>query len=112
MLFLGAGAYGVTLFAEHVSPNPFLSVLFAIAAAAAVGRCWTRRRPDDGGGIRPHQPGVQPGRAFSRADRLCPVHRGEDGMSAVFSKTGFLDFQDKRVLFGFCLACLLLTCWG
>ena len=27
-------------------------------------------------------------------------------MSAVFSKTGFLDFQDKRLLFGFCLACL------
>ncbi len=34
MLFLGAGAYAVTLFAEYLSPNRFSPLVFAVAAAA------------------------------------------------------------------------------
>ena len=113
MLFLGAGAYGATLFAEHVSPNPFLSVLFAIVAAAAVGALL--------GPVVVRTTGAAfalINLAFNQVGHFLVLIAfarftgGEDGMSAVFSKTGFLDFQDKRVLFGFCLACLLLTCWG
>jgi branched-chain amino acid transport system permease protein len=113
MLFLGAGAYGVTLFADRVSPNPYLSILFAIAAAAAVGALL--------GPIAVRTTGAAfalINLAFNQIGHFLALIAfarftgGEDGMSAVFSKAGFLDLQDKRVAFGFCLACLLLTCWG
>ena len=37
MLYLGTGAYAVTLFTEHVSRNPFLAVLAGICAGALIG---------------------------------------------------------------------------
>jgi branched-chain amino acid transport system permease protein len=113
MLFLGAGAYGAALFADRVSPDPYLSILFAIGAAAAVGALL--------GPIAVRTTGAAfalINLAFNQIGHFLALIAfarftgGEDGMSAVFSKAGFLDLQDKRVAFGFCLACLLLACWG
>src|SRR5208337_5046228 len=37
MLYLGAGAYAITLFSAHVSQNPFLAILAGICAGALLG---------------------------------------------------------------------------
>ncbi|MCL5966542.1 MAG: branched-chain amino acid ABC transporter permease [Deltaproteobacteria bacterium] len=113
MLFLGTGAYGAALFADRISSNPFLSILFAIAAAAAVGGLL--------GPIAVRATGAAfalINLAFNQIGHFLALIAfarftgGEDGMAAIFSKAGFLDFQDKRMAFAFCLSCLLLTCWG
>ncbi len=110
MLFLGAGAYGVALFAAHASPNPFLALGFAAASAGAVafvtGPIIVRTT----------------GAAFALINlafnqigyflvliAFARFTGGEDGMSASFAKIGFFDLLDRRVVFGFSLACLLLV---
>lgn len=110
MLYLGTGAYAITLFAEHVSQNPLLAILAGILAGALIGVII--------GPIIVRTTGAcfalinlafnQVGYflvlvAFSR------YTGGEDGMSVYFSKVGFLDFGHKPVMFGFTLLCLLLT---
>lgn len=110
MLYLGTGAYAVTLFTEHLSMNPFLSVLAGICAGALIGVII--------GPIVVRTTGAcfalinlafnQVGYflvlvAFSR------YTGGEDGMSAYFFKYGFIDFHKKPIIFGFVLICLLLT---
>ena len=112
MLYLGTGAYAVTLFAEHISHNPFLALPAAIMAGALIGIIL--------GPIIVRATGAcfalinlafnQIGHflvlvAFSR------YTGGEDGMSATFSKMGFFNFGNKPVMFGFSLFCLLLTCY-
>ncbi len=110
MLFLGAGAYAVALFADHVSPNPFLALSLAVAASAAVGAL------------------VAPiivrttGAAFALINlafnqigyflvliAFSGYTGGEDGMSAYFTRIGFFDLLDRRVVCAFALACLLLV---
>ncbi|HXX54258.1 MAG TPA: branched-chain amino acid ABC transporter permease, partial [Thermodesulfovibrionales bacterium] len=110
MLYLGTGAYAVTLFAEHSSHNPFLALSAAIMAGALIGIVL--------GPIIVRATGAcfalinlafnQIGHflvlvAFSR------YTGGEDGMSATFSKVGLLNFGSKPVMFGFSLFCLLIT---
>ena len=110
MLYLGTGAYAITLFSVHVSQNPLLAILAGICAGALVGVIL--------GPIIVRTTGAcfalinlafdQVGYflvlvAFSRWTG------GEDGMSANFSKMGFLDFAQKPVKFAFVLVCLLLT---
>lgn len=110
MLYLGTGAYAVTLFAEHISRNPFFALPAAIMAGALVGIIL--------GPIIVRATGAcfalinlafnQIGHflvlvAFSR------YTGGEDGMSATFSNVGFFNFGSKPVMFGFSLFCLLLT---
>lgn len=110
MLYLGTGAYTVTLFSEHVSGNPLLAILAALAAGALIGVIL--------GPIIVRTTGAcfalinlafcQVGHflvlvAFSR------YTGGEDGMSAYFSKLPLLDFGNKAVVFGFVLFCLVLA---
>lgn len=110
MLYLGTGAYAVTLFSEHVSQNPLLAILAALAAGALIGVIL--------GPIIVRTTGAcfalinlafcQVGYflvlvAFSR------YTGGEDGMSAYFSKMPLLNFGNKGVVFGFVLFCLVLA---
>ena len=110
MLFLGSGAYAVTLFAEHLSPNPFLALALAVATAAAVGALI--------GPIIVRTTGAAfalINLAFNQIGHFLVLIAfskstgGEDGMSAHFSKIGFFDVLDRRVIFVFSLLCLLLV---
>jgi branched-chain amino acid transport system permease protein len=110
MLYLGTGAYAVTLFSEHVSHNPFLGILAGIAAGALVGvilgpiivrttgACFALIN------LAFNQVGY-----FLVLVAFSKVTGGEDGMSAYFSKTAFFDFGKKTFIFGFSLLCLLGT---
>ena len=100
----------MTLFAEHLSPNPFLALALAVAAAAAVGALI--------GPIIVRTTGAAfalINLAFNQIGYFLVLiafskHTGgEDGMSAHFSKIGFFDVQDRRVIFVFSLLCLLLV---
>lgn len=110
MLFLGSGAYAVTLFADHLSPNPFLALSFAVAAAAAVGALI--------GPIIVRTTGAAfalINLAFNQIGYFLVLiafskHTGgEDGMSAHFGRIGFFDVLDRRVICAFALLCLLLV---
>jgi branched-chain amino acid transport system permease protein len=96
MLYLGTGAYAVTLFSEHISQNPLLAILAALVAGALIGVIL--------GPIIVRTTGAcfalinlafcQVGYflvlvAFSR------YTGGEDGMSAYFSKMPLLNFGNK-----------------
>jgi len=110
MLYLGTGAYAVTLFPEYISQNPLLAILAALVAGALIGVIL--------GPIIVRTTGAcfalinlafcQVGYflvlvAFSR------YTGGEDGMSAYFSKMPLLNFGNKGVVLGFVLFCLLLA---
>jgi branched-chain amino acid transport system permease protein len=110
MLYLGTGAYAITLFTEHVSKNPFLAILAGILAGAVIGVIL--------GPIIVRTSGAcfaLINLAFDQVGYFLVVVAfskytgGEDGMSAYFAKTGFLDFGKKPVIFGFVLLCLLIT---
>lgn len=110
MLYYGSGAYGVTLFAQYVSPNPLLAVMAGIAAGALVamvlgpvivrttGACFALIN------LAFNQVGY-----FFILVALSRYTGGEDGLSASFAHLGPLDFGRKPVIFGFSLVCLLLT---
>jgi branched-chain amino acid transport system permease protein len=110
MLYLGCGAYGMTLFTEHVSRNPFLAVIASICAGALIGAIL--------GPIVVRTTGAcfaLINLAFNQVGYFLVVVAfskytgGEDGMSVSFSKFGFIDFSSKSFKFGFVLFCLLLT---
>ncbi len=110
MLYFGAGAYGVTLFAQYVSPNPILAVAGGILAGAltalvlgpvivrTTGACFALIN------LAFNQVGY-----FVILVLLAKYTGGEDGMSASFAHLGPMDFGRKPVIFGFSLVCLLLT---
>lgn len=110
MLYLGTGAYAITLFSEHVSQNPLLAVGAGILAGALIGvilgpiivrttgACFALIN------LAFNQVGF-----FLVLVAFSKYTGGEDGMSAYFSTVGFLDFGKKPVMFGFTLFCLLLT---
>jgi len=110
MLYLGVGAYTVTLFAEHVSKNPFLALIASICAGALVGiiigpiivrttgACFALIN------LAFNQVGY-----FLALVALSRWTGGEDGMSAYFTKPWIFDFGKKPVIFGFCLFSLLFT---
>lgn len=110
MLYLGVGAYTITLFAEHVSKNPFLALFASIIAGALIGVII--------GPIIVRTTGAcfaLINLAFNQVGyflALVAFSRwtgGEDGMSAYFNKLAYFDFGKKPVIFGFCLFSLLLT---
>ena len=110
MLYLGTGAYAITLFTEHVSKNPFLAILAGICAGAMIGVIL--------GPVIVRTSGAcfaLINLAFDQVGYFLVIVAfskytgGEDGMSAYFAKTGFLDFGKKPVKFGFVLLCLLVT---
>jgi len=110
MLYLGTGAYAVTLFTEHVSQNPFLAIPAGVLAGAFIGfvlgpiivrttgACFALIN------LAFNQIGY-----FLVLVAFSKYTGGEDGMSAAFAKIGFMNFVKKPVIFGFTLACLLLT---
>lgn len=110
MLYLGTGAYAVTLFTEHVSQNPFLAIGAGILAGVMIGvilgpiivrttgACFALIN------LAFNQVGY-----FLVLVAFSKYTGGEDGMSAYFSKPAFFDFSQKTVIFGFSLFCLLLT---
>jgi branched-chain amino acid transport system permease protein len=110
MLYLGTGAYTVTLFTEHVSQNVFLAVPAGVVAGALMGVVL--------GPIIVRTTGAcfalinlafnQIGYFFVLV-AFSKYTGGEDGMSATVAKMGFLNFGKKPVIFGFALFCLLLT---
>jgi branched-chain amino acid transport system permease protein len=110
MLYLGTGAYAITLFTEYVSKNPFLAILAGICAGAVIGVIL--------GPIIVRTSGAcfaLINLAFDQVGYFLVIVAfskytgGEDGMSAYFSKVGILDFGKKPVKFGFVLVCLLIT---
>jgi len=110
MLYLGTGAYAITLFAEHVSSNPLLAILAGICAGALIGVIL--------GPIIVRTTGAcfaLINLAFDQVGYFLVLVAfskytgGEDGMSANFAKMGFLDFGQKPVKFVFVLLCLLLV---
>lgn len=110
MLYLGAGAYTMTLFTEHISQNPFLGLVAAVCAGALIGviigpivvrttgACFALIN------LAFNQVGY-----FLALVAFSRYTGGEDGMSAYFSNIGFIDFHKKPIIFGFVLLCLLLT---
>jgi branched-chain amino acid transport system permease protein len=110
MLYLGTGAYAMTLFTEHISHNPFLGIFAGICAGALIGVIL--------GPIIVRTTGAcfaLINLAFDQVGYFLVLVAfskytgGEDGMSAYFSKPAFFDFSKKTVLFGFVLCCLLMT---
>ena len=110
MLYLGTGAYAVTLFTEHVSRNPFFAIPAAVLAGAFIGLAL--------GPIIVRTTGAcfaLINLAFNQIGYFLVLVAfskytgGEDGMSAAFAKIGVMNFGRKTVIFGFALACLLLT---
>jgi branched-chain amino acid transport system permease protein len=110
MLYLGTGAYAITLFTEHVSKNPFLAILAGICAGALIGVILGPIIVRTSGAcfalinLAFDQVGY-----FLVLVAFSKYTGGEDGMSAYFGKLGFIDFAKKPVIFGFVLLCLLLT---
>ncbi len=110
MLYLGTGAYAVTLFSAHVSQNPLLAILAGIAAGALIGviigpiivrttgACFALIN------LAFDQVGY-----FLVLVAFSKYTGGEDGMSVYFSKMGVIDFGQKPIMFGFALLCLILT---
>jgi len=110
MLYLGVGAYTITIFAEHISKNPFFALIASICAGALIGviigpivirttgACFALIN------LAFNQVGY-----FLALVALSRWTGGEDGMSAYFNKIFLFDFGKKSVIFGFCLFSLLLT---
>jgi branched-chain amino acid transport system permease protein len=110
MLFLGAGAYGIMLFTEHVSTNPFLALAFAVAASAALGAII--------GPVIVRTTGAAfalINLAFNQVGyflvliAFAKYTGGEDGQSATFRTIGFFNLQNRKIMFGFSLLVLLLV---
>jgi len=110
MLYLGLGAYTVTLFSEHVSKNPFFALLAGVIVGALIGVAI--------GPIIVRTTGAcfaLINLAFNQVGHFLALVAfskwtgGEDGMSAYFTKMGFIDFGKKPVIFGFCMLSLLFT---
>ncbi len=110
MLYLGAGAYGCGMFAYHVYPDPFLSLLAGVIVGAIVAALLGPLV------VKTSQA------AFALLNLalnevgaylvLSPWHKwtgGEDGLSLFFKKYGFINFGESTFRFYFCLGSLLLV---
>lgn len=110
MLYLGVGAYAAALSAEHLSGNPFLALLVAVVAGAAVGLLL--------GPIIVRTTGAcfalinlafnQVGYFFALI-ALAEWTGGEDGMAAFYEPVWGLDFCNQQFIFIFILICLLFV---
>lgn len=110
MLYLGVGAYAAALCAEHISANPFVAILTALLSGAAVGlllgpiivrttgACFALIN------LAFNQVGF-----FLALIALAEWTGGEDGMAAFFDTVWMLNFDNRYVVFGFSLFCLLLV---
>ena len=110
MLYLGAGSYGTAMFADLISPNPFLGIVCGILTAALLsfilglvvvrtsGACFALLN------LALNEVG-----AFMVLVPFPQWTGGEDGLSVFFDSYGFLDFGNPVFLFYFSLGALLLV---
>mgnify|MGYP005633704713 FL=1 len=108
MLYLGAGSYGTAIFANSVSPDPFLGIAVGILTAALIalilglvvvrtsGACFALLN------LALNEVG-----AFMVLVPFPEWTGGEDGLSLFFESYGFLDFANPTFLFFFVMASLL-----
>lgn len=108
MLYLGIGAYGAALSAEHFGGNPFLALAVAVAAGAVVsfllgmivvrttGACFALIN------LAFNQVGY-----FMALIAFAKWTGGEDGMAALFDRVWLFDISNRSMKFGFVLASLL-----
>jgi branched-chain amino acid transport system permease protein len=108
MLYLGVGAYAAALSAAHLSGNPLLALLVALAAGGAVGlllgpiivrttgACFALIN------LAFNQVGF-----FLALIALAGWTGGEDGMAAFYDPVWGVDFGNRQVMFFFTLFCLL-----
>ena len=108
MLYLGAGSYGTAIFANSVSPDPFLGIAVGILTAALLalilgllvvrtsGACFALLN------LALNEVG-----AFMVLVPFPQWTGGEDGLSLFFESYGFLDFANPTFLFFFVMASLL-----
>jgi branched-chain amino acid transport system permease protein len=108
MLYLGAGSYGTAIFANSVSPDPFLGIAVGILTAALLslvlglvvvrtsGACFALLN------LALNEVG-----AFMVLVPFPEWTGGEDGLSLFFESYGFLDFANPTFLFFFVLLSLL-----
>lgn len=110
MLYLGVGAYAAALSAEHLSANPFLALLVAVAAGGAVGLLL--------GPIIVRTTGAcfaLINLAFNQVGyflvliALSDWTGGEDGMAAFYDPVWIFDFGNRKVMFYFTLLCLVFV---
>jgi len=110
MLYLGTGAYATTLFSAYISENPFLALACGIFAGALIGvvlgpiiirttgACFALIN------LAFNQVGY-----FLALVAFPEYTGGEDGRATAFSQIGFIDFNNRTLMFGFALLCLLLV---
>lgn len=108
MLYLGAGSYGTAIFANSVSPDPFLGIAVGILTAALLslilglvvvrtsGACFALLN------LALNEVG-----AFMVLVPFPEWTGGEDGLSLFFESYGVLDFANPTFLFFFVLVSLL-----
>ena len=110
MLYLGVGAYAAALTSEHISGNPFVAILVAIAAGVAIGLIL--------GPIIVRTTGAcfaLINLAFNQLGHFMALVAfarwtgGEDGMSAYFKKVWILSFTNRATVLYLALSCLILT---
>ncbi len=110
MLYLGVGAYATALCCAHISSNPFVALpagmLFGAAVGALLGPIIIRTTGACFALINLafNQVGY-----FLVLIGLSKYTGGEDGMAAFFSNVGFINFNNKMVVFIFCLLGLLVV---
>ncbi|AFM27958.1 branched-chain amino acid ABC transporter permease [Desulfomonile tiedjei] len=110
MLYLGAGAYGCGMFAYHIYPDPFLSILAGVLVGATVAALLGTLVVKTS-----HAAFALSNLALNEVGAylvLSPWHKwtgGEDGLSLFFKKYGFINFGQSTFRFYFCLASLLLV---
>ncbi len=110
MLYLGAGAYGCGMFAYHIYPDPFLSILAGVVLGAVVAALLgtlvvkTSQAAFALSNLALNEVGaylvLSPWRKWTG---------GEDGLSLFFNKYGFINFGESTFRFYFCLGSLLLV---
>jgi branched-chain amino acid transport system permease protein len=110
MLYLGIGAYTAALCAEHISGNPFIAILVAVAAGAACGLLL--------GPIIVRTTGAcfaLINLAFNQLGHFMAVVAfarwtgGEDGMSVSFKRVWGLSFTSRTTVLFLALSSLILT---
>jgi branched-chain amino acid transport system permease protein len=112
MLYLGTGAYAAALTAEHVSANPFVALLAALAAGGVVGLVLSPITVRTTGAcfalinLALNQVGY-----FLVLVALARWTGGEDGLAVTFTKVGPFDVGNKAMMFALALACLLGVAW-
>lgn len=108
MLYFGTGAYGCGLFIRYISENPILALLAGIFCAGLLamllgliivrttGACFALIN------LAFNHIGF-----FLVLSPLRKITRGEDGFGVIASQIGFLDFNNRTVMFAFVFLFLL-----